>query len=131
MMPYIKILFLIVIIFAIKNLQAQDFEDRMVLGRVYAEQELKKALSNEKGFNYADHKRVLIKDSLTAINIVEPFLFGIYGKETIIDERPYETYRIGNYWVIIGTLPKNSVGGTFLIVMDARDCQVIRLTHGK
>jgi hypothetical protein len=63
--------------------------------------------------------------------MVEPILFSIYGKDNIITQRPYEIYPIENYWVITGTLPNGMLGGTFLIITDARDGKIIKLTHGK
>jgi hypothetical protein len=109
----------------------QQHNGRTILGKSYAETELKSALSDKTQHNVIDDKTVIIKDSATAISVAEPILFGIYGKDNITRQRPYETYFIGNYWVISGTLPKNSLGGTFLIIMDARDGRILRITHGK
>ncbi|WP_410779748.1 NTF2 fold immunity protein [Hymenobacter negativus] len=63
--------------------------------------------------------------------MLEPVLFRIYGRENIVKQRPYERYLIDHYWVVSGTLPEDWVGGTFMIIMDARNSQVIRLTHGR
>lgn len=105
--------------------------DRTMLGKSYAEQELKSALTDKSQHNVIDNKTAIIKDSLTAINVAEPILFSIYGKNNIAKQRPYEIYFIDNYWVIGGTLPKEYLGGTFLIIIDSRDCKIIRITHGK
>ncbi len=105
--------------------------DRTILGKSYAEQELKSALTDKSQHNVIDNKTAIIKDSLTAINIAEPILFSIYGKDNITKQRPYEIYFIDNYWVIGGTLPKEYLGGTFLIIIHSRDCKIIRITHGK
>ncbi|HNI44451.1 MAG TPA: YbbC/YhhH family protein, partial [Chitinophagales bacterium] len=78
-----------------------------------------------------DNKTAIIKDSLTAINVAEPILFSIYGKDNITKQRPYEVYFKDNYWLITGTLPSGWKGGTFLIIIDSRDCKVIRISHGK
>ena len=104
---------------------------RSMLGKSYAEQELKSALTDKLQHNVINNKTLIIKDSLTAINIAEPILFSIYGKDNITKQRPYETYLIDNYWVIGGTLPKEYIGGTFLIIIDSRDSKIIRITHGK
>ena len=100
-------------------------------GKSYAEQELKSALAGNSQHNVINSKTILIKDSVTAISIAEPILFSIYGKDNITKQQPYENYLIDNYWVISGTLPKNYLGGTFLIIIDARDCKIVRITHGK
>jgi len=104
---------------------------RTTLGKVYAEQELKSSLADKSQHNVIDNKTVIIKDSLTAINIAEPILFSIYGKDNITKQRPYEIYFIDNYWLIMGTLPSGWKGGSFLIIIDSRDSKVIRITHGK
>ncbi len=101
------------------------------MGKSLAEKELKLALSKESQHNVIDNKSLLIKDSYTAIKVAEPILYSIYGKENIESEKPYETYKIDNYWVIGGTLPKDSSGGTFLIIIDARNSEVLKITHGK
>lgn len=105
--------------------------DRTILGRSYAEQELKSALTDKSLYNAIDNKTSILKDSLTAVNVAEPILFNIYGKDNIIKQRPYEIYFIDSYWVIGGTLPKEYLGGTFLIIINSRDCKIIRITHGK
>lgn len=105
--------------------------DRTILGKSFAEQELKSALNDKLQHNIIDNKTTIIKDSLTAVNVAEPILFSIYGKGNITKQRPYEVYSIDNYWVICGTLPKGYLGGTFLIIINSRDCKIIRITHGK
>lgn len=109
----------------------QTSNNRTVLGKNQAEQDLKTALTDKTQHNVIDNNTIIIKDSTTAVNIVEPILFGIYGKDKIVDQRPYESYFIDNYWIIRGTLPKDSFGGTFLIILDSRTCQVMKITHGK
>ena len=113
------------------SINACSQNKRTILGKSHAEKELKIALSKEAQHNVIDNKSVLIKDSSTAINVAEPILFSIYGKENIESEKPYETYLINNYWVIAGTLPEDSSGGTFLIIIDARNSKVLKITHGK
>jgi len=113
------------------SLNAFSQNDRSLLGKKYAEIELKLALSNESQHNFIYNRELIIKDSSTAIKIVEPILFSIYGKENIESQKPYEIYLIENYWVIAGTLPKDMLGGTFLIIIDARNSKVLKITHGK
>ena len=121
----------ITIILLAFSLTACSQNDRTELGKSYAENELKLALSKETQHNVIDNKKVIIKDSSTAIKIAEPILFSIYGKENIESQKPYESYLIENYWVIAGTLPKDMLGGTFLIIIDARNSKVLKITHGK
>ena len=105
--------------------------DKKDLSRQYAETELKKALSANSGHNVVDNKSKIITDSAMAISVCETILFSIYNKDNIIRQRPYSIHLIDNYWVISGTLPKLKLGGVFLIIMDARDSKIIKITHGK
>ena len=73
----------------------------------------------------------LIKDKETAITLSESILFKIYGKDNIINQRPYEIYNIDGYWFLSGTLPKGMLGGTFLIIINASTGQVIKMAHSK
>lgn len=66
----------------------------------------------------------------TIIKIAEAALFQIYGKENILKQRPYKTYRINNFWLIKGTL-KGYIGGVFQIIIDDRTGEIKRITHGE
>ena len=110
---------------------SQTNVDRLKLGEAHAKSELKIALSDTTIHNVISANSKIIKDKLTAINVVEPILFAIYSKDNIIKQRPYEAYLIDNYWVVSGTLQKGYLGGTFLIIVDATNSKIIRLTHGK
>ena len=104
---------------------------RSILGRENWEKELRLTLSDSTLHNVVEPNKILIKDSLTAIAIAEPILFSVYGKDQIISERPYECYLIDNYWLISGTLPEDYKGGPFMIIIDATNGQIIRITHWK
>jgi hypothetical protein len=123
-----KYFLLIFLAFAI-NSCAQN--NRLVLGEKYAKEELDAVLAKKPGHNVVDNKELIVKGSKTAIKIAEAILFDIYGKENIERQKPYEEYLIKNYWVISGTLPKRSKGGTFLIIINAKNAQVLKITHGK
>ena len=75
----------------------QNKSDRLVLGKKYAEQEIKSALSDTTKHNVLNSKTIIIKDSLTATTIAEAVLFGIYGKANITKQKPYEIYHVDNY----------------------------------
>jgi hypothetical protein len=113
------------------NSWSQKINYRPLTDKEYALQELKSALDNNSKNNYVDGRTVIIKDSLTAIGVAEPILFSVYGKDEIIGERPYKIFLIDNYWVINGTLPKDCIGGVFLIIIDSRNSKIIKIIHGK
>lgn len=120
--------FLLVILF---SLNACSQNKRLVLGKEYAKEELKIALSKEKQHNVVNNETIIIKDSTSAIKITETILFDIYGKQNIEKQKPYEIYLLDKYWVISGTLPEDYKGGTFLIIIDARNSRILKITHGK
>jgi hypothetical protein len=109
----------------------QAIKERTFLGRTNAAQELKTTLVDKTIHNIIDNKSVLIKDSSTATRTAEAILFSIYGQDNITKQRPYEIYLIDNYWMIGGTLPKGTSGGTLFIILSSLDNRIIRLTHGK
>ena len=104
--------------------------EKLILGKDFAEQELELVLSgNSFEHNVINNESFLISDSSEAITFVEPLLFKKYGKKSIIADRPYEAFLIDKYWIISGTIPKDCEGGSFLIIFDARNCEILRLTH--
>jgi hypothetical protein len=127
----VRMLFFFVLLIFILSACEQTKSKPTILGKSYAQQELKLAFTNKEQQNVIDNKSVIIKDSVTAISVAEPILFGLYGKDNIVNQRPYEIYRIDNYWVISGTLSKYQLGGTFLIIINAKDSRVVKITHGK
>jgi len=129
-MRYIIINILILLICSF-SVFGQKKSDSLKDGESYAEQELKLALTDTTQPNGINGERIIIKDSLTAINVVEPILFSIYGKENIIEQRPSKTSFVDNYWVINGTMKEVHPGGTFLIIIDSRNCEIIKIIHGK
>jgi hypothetical protein len=75
--------------------------------------------------------KVLIGNNEKLISIAEPILFDIYGRQEILNERPYEIYIFGDYWIMMGTLSKGWKGGTFTIVINRITCEVIGISHGE
>ena len=95
-----------------------------------ARAKLKASLTDIKLHSVFNFKEPIIKDSTTAVSVAEPILFGIYGKDNILEQKPYVIHHIDDYWLISGTLHYD-VGGTFFIIIDAKDSKVIKITHGK
>ena len=111
-----------------KNDTTQYINDHDTLGESHARKQLQELLQGKSQPFTWD---TLITSSQTAIAMVEPLLFNIFGKEQILSEKPYEAYLIEGYWYISGTIPKNSKGGGFEIILSATNAEVIRLTHYK
>ncbi len=120
---------IILLLFIVNISYGQTKNERTTLGIEYAKKELKEALSDN------PERQVLVDEVITnkktAVTISETILFEIYGKENIISQRPYEINKIDGYWVLNGTLPQNMKGGTFLIILNSKNGQIIKLKHGK
>jgi len=123
-----KYFLLVILIF---SLSCCSQNKRLILGKEYAQEELKIALSKEQQHNVVDYKTIIIKDSVSAVKIAETILFDIYEKQKIEKQKPYEIYFLDQYWIISGTLPEGYIGGTFLIIIDARNSNILKITHGK
>jgi hypothetical protein len=119
----------IILIFICQISCGQTKNNRSKLGVEYAKRELKEALSNNSERQILVD--IVITDKETAITISETILFKIYGKNNIISQRPYEINKFDEYWVLNGTLPQNMKGGTFLIILNSTNGEIIKLTHGK
>ena len=100
-------------------------------GHEFAKKELERVLTNEKKKRSYVRKNPLIKDDEMAIKVVEPILFGRYGQEVIELQKPYKVYKIDQYYVINGTLPKGYIGGVFVIIIDEKNARVLDITHYK
>lgn len=120
-----------ILLFSFVSISCTQRNNRATSEKTNTENQLKYVLSDKNQHNLIDNKRIIIKDSLTAISVAEPILFGIYGKDNIVNQKPYEINLIDSCWILSGTLPKNMVGGTFFIIIDARNSKIIKITHGK
>lgn len=123
-----NILFLVVLVSILscnKEIETPSFEKIKL-----SEKETLKEI-NDSTLHNAIGKDEIITDEKTAISIAEPLLFSVYGKENIVKQMPYKIGKVQNYWVISGSLPKPQIGGVFEIIIDSKNGQVIRLTHGE
>ena len=98
-------------------------------GEIYSKEQLERFIGDST--TNLLQGEILINDKQTLIEIAEPILFRVYGKENIISERPYEIYLFGDYWIMNGTMPLSMKGGTFTIAINRKTCKVIGITHGK
>ncbi|WPV02715.1 NTF2 fold immunity protein [Mucilaginibacter sp. cycad4] len=76
----------------------------------------------------AGHK---IGTEYEAIEFAEPILFRIFGEDDIRDEKPYMIDLVDGFWIMEGSLPKETHGGTFHIIFSANNGRVIQLYHDK
>ena len=109
----------------------QEVSERIMLGKENAEYQLREVIANNKLHNIINSENIIIKNQDILIKIIEPILFDIYGNKNIEKQKPYEINDFENHYVVNGTLEKNKKGGTFLIIIDKRNCQILKITHGK
>lgn len=74
----------------------------------------------------------LVSSEQTAVAIAEAIMFPIYGEECIRMQSPYSVCLINNkYWKVCGNLPAGAIGGTFYIIINKSDGQILYGWHGK
>jgi hypothetical protein len=105
-------------------------------GEAYARKRINEVLTDTTYKNFYDQPartQILIPTANIAMKVAEPILIEKYGAETVYGERPYQAFRIDNFWLVKGSWPDNPglKGGTFEIIIDARDARVIRIVHYK
>ena len=123
-----NILFLVVLVSILscnKEIETPSFEKIKL-----SEKETLREI-NDSTLHNAIGKDEIITNEKTAISIAEPLLFSVYGKENIVKQRPYKIGKVQNYWVISGSLPKPQIGGVFEMIIDSKNGEIIRLTHGE
>jgi hypothetical protein len=108
---------------------SQSGKSRLTFSQEQANEELQKVLKDSSEVKWMVWWKSILIDSESAIQVAEPILFKLYGKERILSERPYKSYLIDHYWVLSGTVPEGHKGGCFLIVLDADNCRVVEVTH--
>lgn len=119
----------IILLILISNLSYSQ-KDRSSMTKEDAYVIINASLKDTTLHNIIGEKPMLTNES-KAIEYAESVLFAIYERENIENQKPYNVFYINNYWLISGTLPEAKSGGTFLIIIDSRNYQVIRITHGK
>jgi NTF2 fold immunity protein len=78
-----------------------------------------------------EQQRNYVPNAECAIKIAEAIWLPIYGKG-IYDSKPFTAVLKGDsVWVVEGTLPKRTLGGTPYIEIQKSDCKILKVTHGK
>lgn len=73
-----------------------------------------------------------LNSELKAINLAQKEWYKIYGESNINKKKPFiAELKNDTLWIIKGTLPKNYLGGVPYAEINAKTCEVIKITHGK
>lgn len=109
---------------------AQKDSQRSYISEAQAKKYVNEALKDATLHNVIGSNFIL-KTKEQAIAFAEMILFDKYGKKNIEGQKPYAIFQIDSYWLLQGTMLQGMKGGIFSIIIDARNCKIIRLTHGK
>jgi len=117
---------LLIIFFLITSLTySQNHRINWLDGKRVAEKELENAKRLRQDISFVkNNNQIPIKDSISAIIAAERILFPIFGKENIQSQKPYNVYFIKGYWIVFGSLPKDSLGGVFSIILDKKNSSI-------
>ena len=110
------------------------------LGQEWAESYLKTVLAKEEvgrlpEEGFVPNEDVAIK---IAVSVWEP----IYGKEDTAEEAPFFAYRVGEYWVVQGTMATEgsemfgliewvAMGGTAKAIIHSKTGEIVHVVHHK
>jgi NTF2 fold immunity protein len=53
----------------------------------------------------------------------------VYGDEKIQKQKPFHAVRTGEFWVVFGSLPVKTLGGTAVTVIRASNGEILRVIH--
>lgn len=122
------LLFLVLLIAGCQRKRLYDKTE----GETYARKRIQEVLADTI-YAHDRGQQILVNNGELAIKIVEPILFDKYGEEMILDEKPYQAFKVDNYWLVRGSTPDdpNFEGGAFEIIIDSRDARVVRVIHYK
>lgn len=110
---------------------SQNLNDKTAISRENAEYLLKEVIANNKLHNIIDSNYTVIKNEKTLINVIEPILFDIYGQENIEKQKPYKVHNFDNYYVVGGSLESGKSGGNFLLIINKKNAEILKITHEK
>ena len=77
-----------------------------------------------------DGPAAYVPDAETAKKITEAIWHPIYGNN-INQQKPFTATLQDSIWIVQGTLPTGTKGGTAYIEIRKKDCKILKLTHGK
>ena len=70
-----------------------------------------------------------VPDKKTAISIAVAVWEPIYGKEQIAGEAPYQANLVDGVWVVSGSLPGLSIGGTAKALIKKDTGEILQVIH--
>jgi NTF2 fold immunity protein len=72
----------------------------------------------------------LVVSNATVAEAIHSAVAGsVYGDEKIQKQRPFRAIRTGEFWVVFGSLPEKTLGGTAVTVIRASNGEILRVIH--
>jgi hypothetical protein len=73
----------------------------------------------------------IVPDQHAAVKIAEAILWslGQSGKQELEKFKPWKAQLVGDAWQVRGTLPRNAIGGTYVVVVAKADGRVVGIFH--
>ena len=73
----------------------------------------------------------IVPDAATAVTIALAVLphLGSDAVKEIKEDAPWYAIKVGNAWQVRGTLPNNTVGGTYVVVIAQSDARIMGIFH--
>jgi len=72
-----------------------------------------------------------VSDGETAIAIAVAVWTPIYGREQIVDNKPYKAVLKNGIWHVKGSIPHGMLGGVPEAEISKEDGLILRVSHGK
>jgi hypothetical protein len=73
--------------------------------------------------------RAAVPTEKVAAEIHQAIAGAIYGAEHIQKQKPFLPIRYGDFWIVYGSVPGKSLGGTAVSVIRASNGEVLSVTH--
>jgi len=78
------------------------------------------------------NKTFCLNSQTKAIKLAQKEWYKLYGKSNINKKKPFiAELKDDTLWIIRGSLPKNYLGGVPYAEINAKTCEIIKITHGK
>jgi hypothetical protein len=81
--------------------------------------------------NWKPPAQGIVPDAATAETIALAVLphFGPNAVREIKEDAPWHAIKVGDAWQVRGTLPNNTVAGTYVVVIAQSDARIIGIFH--
>ena len=72
-----------------------------------------------------------VPNEATAIKIAEAIIVPIWGTDCLKNEQPFTALLVNGTWIVTGTLPSETLGGTAYVEISKETGSILNIAHGK